>query len=194
MDSPTPSEAGPRPNGTQQSHPSAGNPSQQMRFVFKSAGELINKARKPDLVSGVIRGRPQIGVIGGAPGSGKTYLALDLAFSAALKKPWLGRRVRQCQVAYIAAEGSLQDRLGAYLTHNDLSGEDIRDLVVLEDAPNFLADATAGELNVGLMHSPVSGVGLIIIDTLSRVMPGGDEKGIEDLSLVLKTAQTLAKP
>ena len=43
------------------------------------------------------------------------------------------------------------------------------------------------------MHSPVSGVGLIIIDTLSRVMPGGDEKGIEDLSLVLKTAQTLAE-
>lgn len=46
-----------------------------------------------------------IGVMFGAPGTFKSFIALDLALHVAHGLPWLGRKTKQGPVIYIAAEG-----------------------------------------------------------------------------------------
>ena len=52
----------------------------------------------------------------GKPGVGKSFLALDLAMSAAAGVPWLGKTTKQGDVVYICAEGTtgLKHRVRAW--------------------------------------------------------------------------------
>jgi len=69
------------------------NPPQDQLRVY-SAWETLHPAPRQDwCIEGVIA-RPSLNLLVGAPGSKKTWLALDLAVSVASGQPWLGHKTK----------------------------------------------------------------------------------------------------
>jgi hypothetical protein len=133
-------------------------------------------------------------VVYGPSNSGKTFLALDLAFHIAIGAPWQGRRVKQAAVLYLAAEGGkgvtnriaalkretgvcdvplALRRAGLDLLHNQANLQEIVDLLkaVAENFPEL----------------PI----LLVIDTLSRIMAGGDENSAADMTALIRNIDAI---
>ncbi len=109
-------------------------------------------------------------LLAGAPKRGKSWMALDLAYSVATGKPFLGRRTMQGRVLYLDLESGpnrAQSRMGILvpgqwpdtlsITHRaDLLGDNGKLLLQIEDWLNRYPDTR-----------------LIIIDTIGRVKGAG---------------------
>ena len=76
-------------------------------------------------------------VMYGAPGSGKSFCALDIGLSIASGMPWHDKQTQQGSVLYIAGEGvgGLKRRVKAFHTYHGLSS--IGSFHVLQQAVNF---------------------------------------------------------
>jgi len=163
------------------------------RFDFFTIEELINLPTPNWRVAGVWPERG-LGVVWGAPGSGKTFAVLDLALAVARGIPFYGRETRQGTVVYIAAEGDLKLRAKAYLTHNNLSPVELQNKFrIVQSSMNLLgpdSDIAALVLDLHSLVEELGGIDVIIIDTLNRTMPGGNENSPEDMgSMVYSAAQ-----
>lgn len=123
----------------------------------------------------------------GRPGSYKTFLVLDWAASVASGTWWLRRHaVAQGPVLYVMAEGvgGLRRRVAAWeAEHNvHLAG---RPIAWYPRAVNLL-DAEWAE---GLAQvADEMGAVLVVIDTLARSMPGGDENAARDMTRLVEAA------
>lgn len=146
------------------------------------------------LVKGVIP-KSGLGVLYGESGSGKTFIALDLALSLARGEMWHHKKVSQAGVLYVAAEGGagLSKRLAAYLNYHDLEEIDTP-FVVVPEPVNLLkeGDAQLETTCIAVSKDLTHRVGLIVIDTLNRSMPGGDENSSEAMGYVVDKASKLS--
>jgi len=135
------------------------------------------------LIKGVLPDADLV-VLFGASGSGKTFVALDMAFAVAQGLPWRGRRVKQGTVVIIAAEGSggLGKRSLAYAKFHgiDLATVPIH---VISAAPNFLEEHDIAAVLTSVRA--LGDVSLVIVDTLAQVTPGANENGAEDMGRAL---------
>ena len=132
-----------------------------------------------------------IGVLFAQSGAGKTFAALDLSCAIARGLPWFELDVVQSGVAYIATEGNLSLRLQAYLAHHKLEPSALRNLRVLGSAVNLLDGATdVSDLISSLcdLKQEWGGIALVVIDTLNRAMPGGNENASEDMGAMVAAA------
>jgi hypothetical protein len=124
----------------------------------------------------------------GKPGSGKSFLAIDWALCIATGKPWLGHPVRQGHVLYIVGEGiaglGKRRRAWSYAWQRpDTSGITwLRGAVPLMEAGWVSA---LRQLVTDL--EPV----LIVVDTLSRAIPGHNENAPETMSQVVAAADRI---
>jgi len=155
------------------------NPVKDMRFKVIPAGEFAVGKRPGWIVKGLIPAAELV-VLFGESGSGKTFVALDIAMAIARGIEWRGKRTRQGKVVYIAAEGAggFRNRLAAYSMHH---GVDLG-LVpfgVIHAAPNFLQKADAVDVAKAVVAD--GGADLIIVDTFAQVMPGANENASEDM-------------
>lgn len=168
---------------------------QELRLRFVTVGELLRQPAQVWRVLRVVPGRGLV-VLWGASGSGKTFTVLDLVCAIVRGMRWAGRRTRRGAVSYVAAEGHLRDRLDAYLQDNDLQAPDLSGLRVLDSSVNLL-DPTAGidSLLAGLREVVVEAgpLAIVVIDTLNRVMPGGDENSSEDMGAVIAAAKLIER-
>jgi hypothetical protein len=126
-----------------------------------------------------------LGMIFGDPGSGKSFVAVDLALSVATGTPFHGRAVRQGPVFLIAGEGhnGLTRRFAAWSLHRGVS---------IESAPLFVSNRPAQFLDAASAASVTEAVqelaaqygkpALIEIDTLARNYGPGDENSTSDMS------------
>lgn len=166
------------------------------RFRFVDIEELL---RQPAQVWRVLRVIPARGliVIWGASGSGKTFIALDMICAVLRGLRWAGRRTRGGgAAAYIAAEGHLRDRLDAYLRHNDLAPTDLCGLRILDSAVNLLDPAADIQPLLEALREvarEAGGLAMVVIDTLNRVMPGGDENSPEDMGRLIAAAKMIER-
>lgn len=127
---------------------------------------------------------PAGGLVGlyGAPGSFKSFVALDLAMSVATGRAWHGQGVSKGHAIYVAAEGGtgMGKRANAWLLHHEYPAAAvdmswlIESVTVNPDSEQM--DRLLGRVN-DEMHTEPS---LVVIDTLARCFEG-DENTQEDM-------------
>jgi hypothetical protein len=143
------------------------------------------------LIKGLLD-RGAMSVIYGPSNSGKTFFALDLAYHVAINAMWRDRRVINGTVLYLAAEGGngITNRVIALRQVHNTSKVPLALRRAGLDLLNPDADVQrvidlAGELG---KRQPVA---LIVIDTLSRVLSGGDENGPADMTAFVKNVDRI---
>lgn len=128
---------------------------------------------------------PAGGLVGlyGQPGTGKSFIAIDLAMCVASGLPWHGHQViQQGFVLYISAEGGtgIGKRVQAWLSSNGVSPDAAHIGWLIEAIPinndsedmDILFERLGNELEIN--------PSLVIIDTLARCFDG-DENQQEDM-------------
>jgi len=147
------------------------------KFKFIPFEEIIFNQSEEWLVKKILP-RRGVAALYGASGSFKSFVLLDLALHVALGWPWAGRRVKQANVIYIAAEGAggFPKRKAGWLKNkSDLSEKVPFSLV--SAAPNL--GGAKGDLEALTNAVERAGVkpGVICIDTLAQSLGGAEENG-----------------
>ncbi|MGA1066856.1 MAG: AAA family ATPase [Alphaproteobacteria bacterium] len=119
-------------------------------------------------------------VMYGAPGSGKSFCALDMGLSIAVGMPWQNKMAQQGSVLYIAGEGvgGLSKRLKAFQHFHGLS--QLSQFYVLQQAVNFRDETSVRHL-LNEIDKNGADFNAIFIDTVARAMLGGDENSAADM-------------
>lgn len=148
-----------------------------------SVEELENLPDLKWLVDGWIP-KPSLTILYGEPGGGKTFAALDLALTVASGSEWMGRKVKNTSVLYIAAEGvlGLKNRVKGYRSKAPIEEDRI---CFLGTAIDIRDTGQIGELMTALEQKDFA-PGLIIVDTLARVSTGADENSAKDMGMVVE--------
>ncbi|CAM2158937.1 AAA domain-containing protein [Paraburkholderia tropica] len=159
---------------------------------FQLASARAQAPMRPDLIQGLIPDA-EFGIIYGKSGSGKSFAAIDLGYHLACGVQWRGRRVKQRNVFYVAAEGAtgVRKRTRAYSLYHDVTPATpfyTRERGINLHEKNGWAKAAADIIEI-TGDAP----GVIFIDTLSRSIPGVDENSAKDMSLVIENCQRLAR-
>lgn len=151
--------------------------------------ELAKRPPGEWLVKGVLPAS-QLYCIYGASGSGKTFVALDMAFSIAMGIPWRGCRSKRGKVVIIAAEGgaNLGKRGEAYARHHNIDLRDV-DMHVITAAPNFLEEMDVAEVIAEV--KALGDVRAVFVDTVAQVSPGANENTSEDMGRVLASMRLM---
>lgn len=153
----------------------------------RSANEAHPNLDPDYLIKGWLMGGAT-SVIYGPSNVGKTFLALNIAQAVASGIEWFGCKTRRRHVLYAAAEGgrAFENRVAAlggaefdWITHPFDFHANAIDAQVLAHLYN--------EMNTNQVP------GLIIIDTLARVMAAGDENSSVDMGLLIRNVDTLAR-
>lgn len=154
----------------------------------EAADRAIETNAKP-LVKGLLD-QGAMSVLYGESNSGKSFVALDIAQSVAAGTPWNGKKTVKGLVIYVVAEGgkSFYKRVAALKRHNRLP--DDSQLKLVPCAVDLLHPKThVGQL-CALVAQEEAKAGvpciLIIIDTLSRALAGGDENSSTDMGAIVK--------
>ena len=118
----------------------------------------------------------------GAPGTGKSFLAIDMALSVAHGQPWQGQGVKQGPVLYIAGEGigGFGKRWKAWERHHGKVDEP--DLYLLPTAVNFREAEDIARL-VATIEDIDQPFSLVIVDTVARAIAGAEENSSTDMGL-----------
>jgi hypothetical protein len=150
---------------------------------------LIDKFLMPDTLAGLY----------GKWGTAKSFLAMDWALSVAThQQSWLGYKVGRPHgdldnsVLYVAAEGKagLGVRKRAWQAERGVDNDWLREVGMhwLAEPVNFLDDQ---QVDVFVEVATDLSQSLIVIDTLSKCLPGADENGPSDMSKVLAVLERL---
>lgn len=130
--------------------------------------------------------------------NGKSWFAIELAHAIATGQPFLGRKTVQAPVLYIVAEGAegFKRRIAAYQKQKGYNPQEVP-FFMIEEQVNFLTaqgeDVKALVASMKHIEEKSGPIGLLIIDTLSRVMGAGDENKSEDMNLFNNRITRIAK-
>ena len=167
-------------------------PATQSRFV-----RLSEMGDRPTAIDWLIKGylvRDTTTQLFGDPGSGKSFIALDMALSIATGKEWLGRKTKSGPVFYIAGEGlqGLQRRKEAWLRYNGI--EDRSAPFWLSDGATRLSDPEQLAALIADIDAATAEEGmpyLLVIDTVARNFGNGDENSTQDMNAFIAALDTL---
>ena len=128
-------------------------------------------------------------VIYGDSNTGKSFLTLDMVAHISTGRDWMGRKVKQSAVVYLAAESprSIIDRARALEAHMK---EPLHQLFIV-NCPIDLFDEKGDTLAVVNTIIKIESqfntrVGAVVADTLARVIGAGDENKAMDMGIVIK--------
>jgi hypothetical protein len=138
-----------------------------------------------------------LGFIYGAPGCGKTFVALSMGLSLAYGFDhwfWDKKILRPGPVIYISLEGKadIGNRLKAWKIFNGISHNDDQFRLILDEV-NFLSDESiklfvdSVDDYMSAKKAPV----MIFIDTISRAIAGGAENDQKEISKFIQTCDRL---
>lgn len=135
----------------------------------------------------------------GAPGCGKTFIAMDLAFSLGSDEitHWFGKKInRHGPIVYISSEGAtdMKFRMMAWEKEKKVQINRKR-FHYIRQSVNFMDPAHIVKLIQTIKVEIENRVGekpvMIIIDTVSRVLPGADENLQKDMTLYVQANDAL---
>lgn len=155
-----------------------------------AASQALKHSAKP-LIKGLLD-QGALSVLYGESNVGKTFVAMDLAFSIAAGLDWAGCRTTRLDVLYIAAEGSG----GAYKRAEALKrryGTDVAEKAGFHFLPSSInllrTDADLQPLIATIRNH--GSVKFVVVDTLSRALAGGDENASTDMGAFIKNIDKL---
>lgn len=157
--------------------------------IFVTGDEMLAKPAGVDwLISGIMP-RGAVGMLFGASGAGKSFLALDMALSIVIGRRWHEHHVKQGPVWYLAGEGFSGLKLRVRAWQKVHGAGSLARLNVTRNAVPFDADGAA------ILRSELDATtempALIIIDTLSRHLQG-DENTQKDSAQFVRLCGELA--
>jgi RecA/RadA recombinase len=135
-----------------------------------------------------------VSVVFGPPGSGKSFFVLDMAMHVALGRDYHGVcKVKQAPVIYCPLEGArgVRQRLLAFSERYGLADSNVP-FYVCSSSFTLFDDAgveALSELIRKVAEDAEVAPGLIIIDTLARVMTPGNENAAEDMSMLANNVE-----
>jgi hypothetical protein len=134
-------------------------------------------------------------ILYGPPASLKTFLCLDMALCIAGGLPWKGRTTSQCGVLYVAAEGApgIKKRITAWQTKNRMSGVDLPFRLLPTSVNMTEPDQVQKLIRTALAAASLEGcpIGLVVIDTLARSIPGADENSAQDMGRFVAAVEAI---
>ncbi|MCW4115651.1 helicase RepA family protein [Aurantimonas sp. MSK8Z-1] len=169
-----------------------GEPEPQRRFAFTGlleAADTALGASAAPLIKGLLD-QGTMSILYGESNSGKTFVAMDIAYHIAAGRRWGGMRTEQMAVVYVAAEGGSGARKRAAALVARYGRDDVPFHLLLSPVNLLRADADLQPLVASIREIGVP-VGLIVIDTLSRAMAGGDENASTDMGALVRHLDVL---
>lgn len=142
-----------------------------------------------DFVEGLLT-TGAMSVVYGPSNCGKTFFIVDLALHVAWGRDWRGRAIDQGAIVYLSLEGAqgIRNRLAAFRRHHGLDGQNIP-FVGMPKPVNLLNDDADVNAVIELVKHVAESTGLhvamVIVDTLSRAMAGGNENSPEDMTAIV---------
>lgn len=158
------------------------------RFRLLNAEQLAKLPPVRWRVRGVLPAEGLAAVFG-PPGSGKSFLTLDMLGAVAEGREWFGHRTMAATVVYVALEGEagIAQRVNAYRLRHGQAPARMRfvaqPLALL--APGDVADLAHAIRAVG------GAGGIVAIDTLNRASAGADENDSRDMGAIIAGAKAL---
>jgi hypothetical protein len=153
---------------------------EKLRRRLVPADELALLPAPEPLVYGLLDLDTEAWLIG-APGSLKSFVALDIGAHVAAGRPWQGHQVRQAKVLVIAAEGArgMTLRVRAFVkVHGGMPD------VTFLPYPVQVASVD-GQWDALVQIAAEEAPGLIIIDTQARVSVGLEENSAKDMGILI---------
>jgi hypothetical protein len=138
---------------------------------------------------------PQVstGFLYSAPGIGKSFLALDMALTLAFGQgAWHGDPIDKGQdnpcVLYLAAEGSFgfRNRIRAWRSARNIPQDAPDTFVMIERSIDFMHEADIAKLIRTVRRAVQRRPCLVVVDTVSRAMPGADENLQKEMTLFVR--------
>jgi hypothetical protein len=170
------------------------------RDVFKTL-TLADIFEMPDPVFVIDRHIPEksLGFLYGEPGSKKSFIALDWALHLVYdREDWHGDAIRSKSdgmVLYLAGEGAagMKKRAGAWLQHHLIAADDPRGLRfhLLPHAVNMMSADEVKKLVRTLRTSIKAPVAAVIVDTVSRAVPGADENLQKEMTRFIQSCDLI---
>jgi len=164
----------------------AGQPATPGRLRLVPPSEMDWRGAELNLVKGLL-GHGMMALLYGASGSAKTLIALSLALHVALGRTWCSRAVKKGFVAYLAPEGghSVHLRYHAWCKYHGLDPTDdsvpFRTIPVRVDLCKSDADLKEIITNIKAAKPELGPCMLVVVDTVSRALDGGDENSPADM-------------
>lgn len=174
------------------------------KFHPRTMRQLLTMPPKQWIIDQVI-GAGDIGMVYGAPGCGKTFVIIDMIFSACLGQQFARRFevARPLNVVYAAGEGisGLPSRFAAAAEHFET--DDIANFTFFETTPQLYHDKGAhlpddisffvGEWKQRQADGEAQPLDILIIDTMHSATAGADENSAQHMGIVLRTAKNAAQ-
>lgn len=170
--------------------PATAKPSLPVK-IFRAADYPLDFSSQ-GVVAGLLD-HGSMSVLFGASNSGKTFIAVSIAWAVALDETWHGMPMRGGIVVYVAAENcnSVATRIRACMLHYQV-----------EDPPLYLVPAyvdlhsehgSVGDLigHIRRISDTEGEVVLVVIDTLARTMGAGDENTARDMGALVANVDKL---
>lgn len=157
---------------------------------FLSMQNFLNHIKPVDwLIDGALE-RDTLSSLFAASGSGKSFIALDIAAHIATGKDWHGRSVKKGTVVYFCGEGSrgLKRRARAWYDHHKLSLDDL--LLCEKRIDGQSTQEMTSLLNNMAIHVDQKPV-LMVVDTVSCYFGAGDQNSAKDTTVFLNHMERL---
>lgn len=158
-------------------------------FEYLTLGEL-RKLPPPEWLIHETIVSDGLSIIYGEPGSGKSFIAIDMALRLALGVDWHGIKTKRAGILYIAGEGvrGIGKRIEGWARFQGIDVDNLP-FVVVPVAAQILDDGERAKLirTIDAVKARLNfEVGLTIVDTVSRSIAGQDENGQETMSAFVK--------
>ncbi|WP_018275689.1 AAA family ATPase [Teredinibacter turnerae] len=155
-------------------------------------GEFINRqVAILKLIKGIL-GESGLSVLYGAPGAGKSFLALDLCYAVANGENWMGREVSQGAVIYACGEGvsGLSRRAAGIAKAKGNSNPPMYILPTALSTPDEIEQFK--EMLAEVTYKTGAPPKLLVLDTLSRYYGDGeDENSAKDMKRFIKSVASI---
>jgi RecA-family ATPase len=165
---------------------------QERKPKFLLYRELETASRKEWLVHNLL-GAGDASAFYGVPGCGKSVLVEDLALHVAAGREWHGRSVNRGAVLFVALERKklVERRAIAFRERHQI--EDIPFAIIGGMYDLRSAEAVKSIVNAcrAIEEETSEAVALIVIDTISRALCGGDENSPKDMGAIVAATSKL---